>query len=281
MTDDLEARLRSAMHSEAAATRHDADSLTTMRSRARAGRRRRHHLALLGVVLLVVALGAVPRLGRDDDQGVRTKGQPNSVTTTTTEAPTTTTSTTTTTIAGTGATTASPATPTSTETTTTLPLGDVAPGCINGWVTPEPGTDRRIEPLDAIRRGMGITGKFKVVEMRYFWGPEVPWMESPSLPTIEWWYVKAQLADDPTFQARWLVVRRAPGVDAEVIAAVAPFDTTGYRSPDWRDFIGDGEPHTVEGLPGKWVGSDVDFVKGEDDDKPGLPDENAHCLDGT
>ena len=65
------------------------------------------------------------------------------------------------------------------------------------------------------------------------------------------------------------------------IAAVAPFDTTGYQSPDWRGFIGDREPHVVEGLPGTWVGSDFDFTTGEDNEKPGLPDEAIHCLDFT
>jgi hypothetical protein len=65
------------------------------------------------------------------------------------------------------------------------------------------------------------------------------------------------------------------------IAAIACFDTTGYRSPDWRAFIGEGPPHTVEGLPGPWVGIEFDFTVGEDGEKPGLPDEVVRCLHGT
>jgi hypothetical protein len=76
-----------------------------------------------------------------------------------------------------------------------------------------------------------------------------------------------------------LVVRRAPGIDG--IEAAASFDTTGYESPGWRGFIGEGEPHAVEGLPGTWVGMDYDFLVGEDGEHPGLPDEVVGCLDGT
>jgi hypothetical protein len=65
------------------------------------------------------------------------------------------------------------------------------------------------------------------------------------------------------------------------ITAAAPFDTKGYQSPDWRGFIGDRPAHVVEGLPGMWVGGDFDFTVGEDGEKPGLPDEVGHCLDGT
>jgi hypothetical protein len=300
MTDDLEARLRAAVRAEAAAAHHDAGSLTAIRTRVRSARRRRHTLALLGAVALVVALGAVPRLGQDDDQRVSTQDQPNADTTTSAPATTTTPSTETTTTAPpttTTPTTATPdagadggagegedaVTPPAAEATTATPRdeGDAGPGCVDGWTTPAPGTARRVDPLDAIRRQMGVTGQFRVLDMRYFTGPEVPWISSPALPTIEWWYVKAELVDDPTFRARWLVVRRSPGVDTEVIAAAAPFGTTGYRSPDWRAFLGEGEPRAVDGLPGQWAGVEYDFVTGEDGDKPGLPAENAHCLDGT
>jgi hypothetical protein len=67
------------------------------------------------------------------------------------------------------------------------------------------------------------------------------------------------------------------------IAAAARFDTEGYRSPDWRAFIGDRPPHAVEGLPGLWVGQDYDFTVGDDPylEHPGLPDEVVRCLDGT
>jgi hypothetical protein len=201
-------------------------------------------------------------------------------------------STTATTRSTTAPTTAStPTTRTTTEPTTTStapvattqppPGGAAGPGCINGWIVPTPGTALRVEPLDIIRGQMGITGKFQVIEMRYFTGPEVPWILAPRRPVVERWYVKAQLVDDPAFRARWLVERRSPVVKG--IAAAAPFDTAGYQSPDWQGFIGERPPHAVEGLPGTWVGMDYDFLVGDDPylEKPGLPDEVVHCLDGT
>lgn len=129
---------------------------------------------------------------------------------------------------------------------------------------------------------MGITGLFQVIEMRYFTGPEVPWIVAPRSPFVEWWYVKAQLVDDPAFRARWLVARRWEP-HRQGIAAVAPFDTDGYHSPDWRSFIGEGPAHAVDALPGMWVGADFDFIVGDDPyvEHPGLPDEVVYCLDGT
>lgn len=296
MTDDLEARLRAAVHAEAAAAAadHDAGSLTAIRARTRSARRRRHTLAVLGAGALVVVVGALPRWARDDDQGVSTGAPPDTETTTTTPrtapstttpAPSITTEPSAATEPGTTPTTATPtpsSPPSSPPSTAPARLeGDAGPGCVNGWTTPAPGTALRVEPLDAIRRSMGVTGQFRVIEMRYFTGPEVPEIEAPRPPMIEWWYVKAQLVDDPTFQARWLVVRRAAGVDTEAIAAVAPFDTTGYRSPDWRGFVGDGAPRPIEGLPGQWPGAPYDFVAGTETEPPGLPQENTHCLDAT
>lgn len=186
-----------------------------------------------------------------------------------------------TTEAGTETSTPAASTTSSTAAGTGLPpQGDhVAPDCVNGWSVPAPGTSLRTRPLDLMRRDMGVTGKFRVLEMRYFTGPEVPWVIYPRPPYVEWWYVKAHLVDDPDFRARWLVVYRRP--TANGVAAVARFDTTGYRSPDWRGFIGESEPRTIEGLPGTWIGIDYDFLVGEDGEKPGLPDENVGCMDGT
>jgi hypothetical protein len=174
---------------------------------------------------------------------------------------------------------AAPAATTTTPTTARRLDGDAVPGCASGWATPARGTALRGEPLDVIRDQMGVTGDFQVIDMRHFTSPEVPWILAPRPPVVEWWYVKAQLVGDPTFRARWLIAKRSPAIKG--IAAVARFDTTGYRSPDWRAFIGEGEPRAIEGLPGTWVGFDFDFTKGEDNEKPGLPEEATHCLDNT
>jgi hypothetical protein len=174
------------------------------------------------------------------------------------------------------------ATPAATaKTTTTTPNleGDAAPGCASGWTTPARGTALRREPLDVMRDQMRVSGDFHVIDMRHFTSPEVPWILAPRPPFVEWWYVKAELVADPTFRARWLIAKRSPVVEG--IAAVARYDTTGYRSPDWRAFIGEGEPRAREGLPGTWVGFEYDFTTGEDNHSPGLPDEATHCLDNT
>ena len=237
-------------------------------------------IGVAGAVAVVLAVVAAVWATRDGDDtttaATSTTAEvepPTSTTTmaTTSTAPTTTTTTSTTT----------PSTTTSTGGATTTqpkPAGNAGPGC--GWIVPARGTRLRVEPLDTIRQEMGITGLFRVIEMRYFTGPEVPWILAPRSPFVEWWYVKAHLVDDPAFSARWLVARRWEP-PRKGIAAVASFDTEGYQSPDWRGFIGDRPPHAVEGLPGMWVGDDFDFTVGEDGEKPGLPMEVVHCLDGT
>lgn len=91
--------------------------------------------------------------------------------------------------------------------------GAPGPGCINGRITPAPAEPLRTQPLDIIRSQMGVTGRFEVVEMRYFTGPEVPWILAPRPPVVHRWYVKAQLVDDPSFRARWLVEKRSPDVE--------------------------------------------------------------------
>ena len=110
--------------------------------------------------------------------------------------------------------------------TATIPAtsGEPGPGCVTGWVSPTRGTALRTDPLDVIREGMGVSGEFAVVEMRYFTGPPAPGLVSDDV--FERWYVRAHLADDPTFGARWLVHRWPPGAG---IVAAAPFDTTGYQ----------------------------------------------------
>lgn len=159
------------------------------------------------------------------------------------------------------------------------PAGEPGPGCEEGWTTPEPGTDDATFPLDVILGQMGVDGELDVVEVRQFRGPEVPWILEPRPDHVDWWYVKARLADDPDFAGRWLVARR--DADRQGIDAVAPFDSTGYASPDWRAFEGEGAAREVEGLPGTWPGLEYDFVVGDSGSQPGLPDEVVACLDGT
>jgi hypothetical protein len=160
------------------------------------------------------------------------------------------------------------------------PSGAPVTGCTNGWKTPAVGSPERQAPLDIIRDRMGVEGLFKVEEMRYFTGPEVPWVKEPRPEVVERWYVKASLVEEPSFQARWIVERRDE--DRQGIAAVAKFTSSGYLSPDWRGFVGDGEPQAVPGLPGTWTGVNYDFVTGEGDSgNRGLPDENEGCMLGT
>ena len=245
---------------------------------------------MAGAVAVVIAVvAAVVWATGDGDEtttaATSTTAEVEPPTSTTTTATTSTASTTTTTPSTTTPSTTTPSTTTSTDGATTTqpqPAGNAGPGCVNGWIVPARGTGLRVEPLDIIRQEMGIVGVSQVMEMRYFTGPEVPWILAPRSPFVEWWYVKAQLVDDAAFRARWLVARRWEP-RRQGIAAVAPFDTEGYQSPHWRGFIGEGPPHAVEGLPGMWVGADFDFTVGDDPylEHPGLPDEVVHCLDGT
>jgi hypothetical protein len=127
---------------------------------------------------------------------------------------------------------------------------------------------------------MSVTGRLRVVEMRAFRGPEVPWILDPRPLFVQRWYVKAILEQDPTFRGRWIVERRS--ADVAGISAVAPFRTRGFRSPDWRAFEGQGDPRSIPGLPGRWSGLVYDYVTGEDGPGfPGLPKEVVGCLAGT
>jgi hypothetical protein len=126
---------------------------------------------------------------------------------------------------------------------------------------------------------MVVDGSWTVTEMRYFIGPEVPWILSNPNP-VERWYVRAALALDPTFRGRWLIEKRSEEVMG--VAAVAPWESFGYESPDWTGFVGDGEPQNYLGLPGQWSGIPYDFVTGEGDSgNPGLPDAVVDCIPAT
>jgi hypothetical protein len=160
--------------------------------------------------------------------------------------------------------------------------GRVAADCVNGWVTPPTTSPRFLEPLGIIRRTTGVEGPLEVVDLRYFSGPESPPSDQGYLLIVERWYVKAYAANDLSFQGRFLVEARRFG---RGLAAVAPYDTTGFRSPDWIGFqydSADAEPNAYAGLPGVWSGIPYDFVRGgEGLQVAGLPDEVMGCLDAT
>jgi hypothetical protein len=155
--------------------------------------------------------------------------------------------------------------------------------CVNGWRTPAEGSPDATDPLGIIRRTTGETAPFEVVDMRVFVGPESPPSEGASakgyLQDIRRWYIKLYVPDDLAFQGRFIVEQRRFG---RGLAAVAPYDTTGFRSPDWRGFQYDSTdvaPRAIPGLPGTWTGVEYDFVKGgEGLDLPGLPAAVVGCL---
>lgn len=160
--------------------------------------------------------------------------------------------------------------------------GPVAADCVEGWRTPVEGSDVFERPLGVIRRVTGVDGPLVVVDMRYFEGPESPPTDKGYLLVVRRWYVKLYAEDDLAFQGRFLVEGREFGIG---LVAVAPYDTNGFRSPDWIGFqldTGNPEPTAYEGLPGTWSGVPYDFVDGGSGlEIPGLPDEVVGCLAGT
>ena len=160
--------------------------------------------------------------------------------------------------------------------------GSAALDCVNGWTTPTKSDDLFTSPLGVIRRTTGIEGPLRVVDMRYFEGPESPPSDKGYLLVVERWYVKLFAERDFSFAGRFLVEARRFG---QGVAAVAPYDSTGYGSPDWIGFqhdSADPERRTYEGLPGTWEGVPYDFVEGGAGIQiAGLPDDVVGCLSAT
>lgn len=159
--------------------------------------------------------------------------------------------------------------------------GPASASCVNGWVTPERDSPLVLEAIKVIRRQMQVRGEFSLQDLRYFEGPESPPSDKGYILNVRRWYVKGHLKRDPALRGRWIVERREFGAG---VAAVAPHDTEGFASPDWRGFQWSPqmEPKAYEGLPGEWAGVPYDFVAGGGDlDFPGLPAEVQGCLDGT
>jgi hypothetical protein len=160
--------------------------------------------------------------------------------------------------------------------------GAASATCVEGWRTPPRDTPLFTDPLGIVRRTSPVDGEFTVVDMRYFTGPESPPSDKGYILEIDRWYIKLYVGSDVSYQGRFIVESRRFG---RGVAAVAPFDTDGFRSPDWTGFqwdSADPEPAAYPGLPGLWSGIPYDFVKGGAGlDIPGLPEEVRGCLDGT
>jgi hypothetical protein len=160
--------------------------------------------------------------------------------------------------------------------------GAATPTCVEGWRTPPRDTPLFTDPLGIVRRTAPVEGEFTVVDMRYFTGPESPPSDKGYILEIDRWYIKLFVESDWSYQGRFIVEARRFG---RGVAAVAPFDTNGFRSPDWTGFqwdSADTEARAYPGLPGRWAGIPYDFVLGGAGlEIPGLPDEVRGCLDGT
>lgn len=181
-----------------------------------------------------------------------------------------------------------PGSPTSSPTPPAVPdvppptSGVASATCVNGWSRPPANTPGFTDPLGIIRRTTGVEGPLVVVDMRYFVGPESPSSTQGYLLEVERWYIQLYAKDDLAFQGRFLVEARRFG---RGVAAVAPYDSIGFHSPDWIGFqyrSEETEPKAYPGLPGRWYGTPYNFVRGGGGLKfSGLPDEVSGCLDGT
>lgn len=148
--------------------------------------------------------------------------------------------------------------------TSGMPTAD----CVNGWVTPDPGSTEHEDALGILADQLGVDGPWQLDAMRYFTGSD----------GVLRWYLRGALTTDANFRGRFLIEARAE--DAGVVA-VAPYETTDFQSPDWTGFTGEGQPQTYLGLPGQWSGTPYDFVSGGSSGAPGLPAEVIGCVSDT
>jgi hypothetical protein len=161
--------------------------------------------------------------------------------------------------------------------------------CVNGWITPTPGTPLRTMPLDHIRGFLGLSAGdlFVVDEMRYFVGPEDVEVIAPRRD-VERWYVKAYQQSDPSINGRWIVRRINIG---EGVAYWADYATVGYEEGIWTGYEGEGAEYDPFHPPctsthGPYCTCDwgVSGCSCPDTDHPvcwGPPPEVMGCLDGT
>lgn len=147
--------------------------------------------------------------------------------------------------------------------------GEPTADCVNGWLTPAPGSTEYDDALGILAGQLGVNGPWQLDALRYFTGTD----------GVLRWYLRGALATDANYRGRFMIEAR--GEDARVVA-VAPYDSAGFGSPDWTGFIGGGAPQTYLGLPGQWTGTPYDFVSGGSAvGGPGLPDEVIGCVSDT
>lgn len=103
--------------------------------------------------------------------------------------------------------------------------------CINGWATPELGSEAATFPLDALRAhlGLGSADELVVDTIRYFTGPEDVEIVEPRRD-VERWYVEAVPVAEAASAGRWLIRRCDAGSG---VAAFAPSGTTGFGPGLW------------------------------------------------
>lgn len=141
--------------------------------------------------------------------------------------------------------------------------------CLNGWVTPGPGTPLRDEALRALA-GTQAAPTPEAADVRVFVGSDRPGA-SPAQSNVTRWYLEVGAGP---LAGRYLLERRGATVG---VAAVAAAGTSGWSAPDWTAFRDpDGSPTAAPGLPGRWSGSPYDAVNGRL-----LPPSAVGCLDGT
>ena len=169
-----------------------------------------------------------------------------------------------------------------------LPSGPASPTCINGWITPAPGTALWEDGLGYI--GVSAAGPvdpfdFVVEVMRYCVGPEDANIFAPR-PDVERWYIEGYSEIDPDYRSRWIARRTGIGAG---LAWVAPYGSTGFDAGLWEDCVDPCRTGNVAGnfcdpgcgedpqrhpctpfAPGMWSPGDCS----------GLPPEVLGCLSG-
>lgn len=146
--------------------------------------------------------------------------------------------------------------------------GEPTADCVNGWLTPSPGSAEYDDALSILADQLGVEGPWQLDAIRYFTATD----------GVLRWYVRGAMATDANFRGRFVIEARND--DAGVVA-VAPYESSGFQSPDWTGFIGEGEPRTYLGLPGQWTGTSYDYVSGGGSGQPGLPAEVIGCVSDT